>query len=401
MVKIEKYFFQFLLFFLISFSGESQTVASLEKKIKSIQKDIKLAEHLLKETAKDKENTLNQVSLLQAQIKQREKLIKTYQSQINLIEKDIQKNKKEIHSLQKDLEMFRKEYANLLLISYRNRNKINSFIFIFSSKDFNQALKRVRYIQQLNGLVQKKIQDIDSTQIKINIQLEQNEKKKKEKEIILANEKKEKESLVNDKEKLNNQVARLKKKEKQIQKDISTKNKETQNLKKQIENIIAEEIRKAKEREEKAKKNNIKSIDYELSDNFVRNKGKFPWPVKEGIITGKYGLNQHPTQKKVTVNNNGIDITVPKDSKARAIFDGEVSIVSNQGSKIFILIRHGFYFTLYSGLDKAYVKKGDKVSTKEEIGHIHTNASDNKTVLHFELWQENKTTMDPSIWLSH
>ncbi len=399
MVKNNKIILPLLFFFLIAFSGKSQTVESLEKKIKTIQKDIKLAEKLLKETAKDKEATINQVTLLQTQINQRESLIKTYQSQVNALNKDIQENKKEISALEKDLALYRKEYSNLLVICYRNKGKANNLLFIFSSEDFNQAIRRMRYIQELNGLVKEKIEEIDSTQIKINIQLEKNQKNKNEIEKILSEEKKEKATLLKERDNLNKDIASLKKKESQIQKDIKKKENETKELKKQIEKIIAEEIRKAKEREEAAKKNNVKSIDYNLSSNFAQNKGKLPYPVEQGIITGKYGLSQHPTQKKVTVNNNGIDISTIKGAKARSVFDGEICFITSQGGNNVILIRHGLYFTLYSNLEKVFVKVGDKVSTGQEIGRIHTNVSDGKTILHFEIWQENKTTVNPALWI--
>ncbi len=389
----------FILLLLMSLSGNCQSVESLEKKIQSIQQDIKLAEKLLKETSKDKETSINQVNLLQTQINQRENLIKTYQNQINAINKDIQKNKDKISVLEKDMALYRKEYANLLLINYRNSGKANNLLFIFSSEDFNQAMRRIRYVKELNGLVKDKIEEIDSTQIKINLQLEKNERNKKDKESILAKEKAERATLMKERDKLNTDIAALKKKEKQIQKDINTKEGQAKDLKKQIEKIIAEEIKKAKEREESAKRNNTKPIDYNLSNNFAQNKGKLPYPVEQGIITGKYGSSQHPTQKKVIINNNGVDISTTKGSKAKSIFDGEVCFITSQGNNNVILIRHGLYFTLYSNLDKVYVKTGEKVSTGQEIGRIHTNVNDGKTILHFEIWQENKTTVNPALWI--
>ena len=392
--------FLVLLFLLmINIAAWSQSAEALEKKINSIQKDIKLAEKLLKETSKNKETTINQVSLLQTQIKQRESLIRTYQNQVNALNRDIQKNKNEIADLKKDLTLFQKEYANLLLIAYRNKGKTNNLLFIFSSEDFNQAMRRMRYIRELNDLVKVKIEEIKDTQEKINEQLEKNESNRREIEKVMAKEKEENASLKKDRDKLNKDVASLKKKESQIQSDIKKKENETKKLKKQIEKIIAEEIKKAKEREELAKKNNTKSVDYNLSSNFAQNKGKLPYPVEQGIITGKYGLSPHPTQKKVTVNNNGVDISTTKGAKARSVFDGEVSYVMLQGNNNVILIRHGLYFTLYSNLEKVFVKAGEKVTTGQEIGRVHTNVSDGKTILHFEIWQENRTTVNPALWI--
>ena len=388
-----------VIFIMTTFAANCQSVESLGDKIQSIQKDIKLAEKLLKETSKDKEVTLNQVSLMQTQINQRENLIKTYQNQVNLINRDIQKNKNEITSLKKDLSLYQKEYSNLIVINYRNKGKANNLLFVFSAEDFNQAMRRMRYIQELNDLIKDKIAEIESTQNKINSQLDKNEKHKKEIEKILDEEKKERATLVKERDKLNKDIASLKKKESQIKKDIKKKENETKELKKQIDKIIAEEIRKAKEREAAAKKNNTSSIDYNLSSSFEQNKGKLPYPVEQGIITGRYGLNQHPTQKDVKVKNDGVDISTTKGSKARAVFDGVVCGSTSQGGNNVILIRHGLYFTLYSNLEKVFVKVGDKVATGQEIGRIHTNVSDGKTILHFEIWHENRTTVNPSLWI--
>ena len=388
-----------VIFIMMTFAANCQSVESLGDKIQSIQKDIKLAEKLLKETSKDKEVTLNQVALMQTQINQRENLIKTYQNQVNLINKDIQKNKNEITSLKKDLALYQKEYSNLIVINYRNKGKANNLLFVFSAEDFNQAMRRMRYIQELNDLIKDKIAEIESTQNKINIQLDKNEKHKKEIEKILDEEKKERATLVKERDKLNKDIASLKKKESQIKKDIKKKENETKELKKQIDKIIAEEIRKAKEREAAAKNNNTSSIDYNLSSSFEQNKGKLPYPVEQGIITGRYGLNQHPTQKDVKVKNDGVDISTTKGSKARAVFEGVVCGSTSQGGNNVILIRHGLYFTLYSNLEKVFVKVGDKVATGQEIGRIHTNVSDGKTILHFEIWHENRTTVNPSLWI--
>lgn len=384
---------------MISYVSKAQDVETLERQIKTLQKDIKLGETLLKETSKDKKATINQVNLLQAQINQREKLIKTYQDQINALNKDIQNNRNKVKELEKELQQLRKEYSNMLVITYRNKNKINNLLFVFSSEDFNQLIRRMRYIQELNDLVKNKIQDIDSTQIKINQQLERNERNKKEKERVLAQEEVQKSALVKDRDELNKDISALKKKESEIQKDIKTKEKHTKEIQKQIEKIIAEEIRKAKEKEQTNSNNSAELRDYKLTGSFAENKGKLLFPVDQGIITGKYGLSQHPTQKKVTVNNNGIDITTKEGSKARVVFDGKVCYITSQGSNNVILVRHGLYFTLYSNIDRVYVEIEEELKAGQNIGRIHTNVNDGKTILHFEIWQENRKTVNPSLWL--
>lgn len=368
----------------------AQDVKSLEKQVEKLQKDIKTAEKILAQTSKSKQTTVNQVNLLKTQISQREKLIKMYAKQIDNVNKEIGSNRRKISSLNNELDDHRAEYANLIKICYNNRNDLNNLLFVFSADNYNTAMNRWRYIKQFRELLQKKMYTIDSLQTKVNDKLRVNEKVKKEKDALLAKEKTAQNELLKDKKKLDNQLAELKKKEKSINKDIAAKKKQQQDLKKKIEGIIAEDLKNTKSHDS----NNVK-----LSGFFEQNKGKLPWPVAEGYVSQKYGTSQHPTQPKVKITNNGVDISTTRDAKVRAVFNGEVRMVFNTDNGTAVLIRHGNYFTLYSNLQKVFVKRGDNVKTSQEIGVVRTNSSDNMTILHFEVWKE-KTTMNPEKWLT-
>lgn len=388
--------FLFCLMFLITtVSCFAQSKDDLQKKVNQLEKDIRTAENLLKETAKSKEGTINEVNLLKVQISQRESLIKTYEQQISLVNKEIKRNKNEITTLQTELENLRQEYADLLVVCHKNRNNLNNLLFIFSSDDFNQAIRRMRYIKQFNDMVKKKMNEIEDTKSQIKNKLSQNETEKSNKQKLLDAQKKEKNSLEKDKKKLDTKISSLKKKEKSIKKDIQKKNKEAQALHDKIRQIIEEEARKV--REANAKDSKKTSVDYQLSANFENNKGVLPWPC-DGIVTGKYGKSKHPTQTKVTIDNHGIDISTTEGTVARSVFDGEVSTVFSTGKSNVVMVRHGLYFTLYANLDKVYVKSGQKVKTGDKIGVIHTSATENTTVLHFEVWNDKNHT-NPKSWL--
>jgi septal ring factor EnvC (AmiA/AmiB activator) len=65
-----------------------------------------------------------------------------------------------------------------------------------------------------------------------------------------------------------------------------------------------------------------------------------------------------------------------------------------------VIIRHGNYLTVYSNLNEVFVKEGQKVATKEEIGTVFTDKDeDNKTILKFQLWRENNK-LNPEDWLT-
>lgn len=389
MRKITYQIFIFLMFFSINVICNAQSVNDLEQQVNKLQSEIKTSQNLLKKTSKNKETTIREVELLQAQIKKRDDLIKTYEKQLALLNKETKGYKKDISNLQNELEKNRKEYADLLVIHYRNRNSLNNLLFIFSSEDFNQAIRRMRYIQQFNELLKHKMTEIDDTKSDIKKRINKNETDKKRIEKLNNTEKKERDELNKDKKQLNDKIAKLKKQEKSIKNDIAQKEKETKNLQAKIKKIIEEELAKRKANAE---------IDTKLATKFESNKGKLPWPVSSGVVTKKYGKNPHPTQSKVVVMNNGIDISTDQGANALCVFDGQVATVFNTGSTNVVMVRHGTYFTLYANLDKVYVKSGDKVKTGEKLGLVHTGASDNMTILHFEVWNDKNNT-NPEGWL--
>lgn len=399
-----------MLFFAPSaFSQKSRS--QLEKEIKALQEDISTTSKLLKKTSKDKEMTLNEVSLLNKKIKQREKLIKAYNEQIAVLDQEISKGQGNIKTLNADLKNLRKEYAQMVTFANRNRSHYDVLEFVFASSDFNQAFSRLRYIRQFTESRKNKMNQIANTEKRITGEVEASQKAREEQAAMLTDEKVQQAELQKEKEQLNSQIASLKKKEGQLQKDIKQKQQQAKNLQKAIDDIIAEEIRLANERakkeaEAKGKKaESSKGIvmtpaEKTLSTNFVNNKGKLPWPVERGVVSSSYGKHASVVSDKVTVTNSGIDIATDENAQARAVFDGVVTSVTKlTGSNTVIIIRHGEYFTVYSNIEEAIVKRGDNVKTKQNLGRIHTNKAENKTELHFELLKGQQRD-NPEPWLS-
>ena len=395
----------------------------LQNEITNLQNEISTANQLLKKTTKDKEMTLNEVNLLDKKIKQREQLIKAYNEQIAILDEEINAGQSNIKTLNSDLSKLQKEYSKMIVFANKNRSHYDRLGFIFASKDFNQAFSRMRYIREFSDARKLKMEQISSTQKQISNAVEATQQAREEQASLLKDEKAQQEAMQSEKEDLNKQVANLKKKEGSIQQDIKNKQQQAQKLQKAIDDIIAEEIRKANEeaerkRKEEEKKNADKGkasttttapkekgmaltpAEKTLSTNFVNNKGKLPWPVERGVISSSYGKHASVVSSKVTVTNNGIDIATTEGSQARAVFDGEVTSVTKlTGANTVVIIRHGEYFTVYSNLENVTVKRGDNVKTKQNIGTVHTNKNEGKTELHFELLKE-QDRQNPANWLS-
>ncbi|MCR5645531.1 MAG: peptidoglycan DD-metalloendopeptidase family protein [Bacteroidales bacterium] len=402
-----------LLALLLSLGGQAQrSKEALQKEINSLQKEIESANKLLKETSKNKEATLGQVSLMDQKIRNRQKLINAYNEQIKVLDRNIRQGENNINRLGGELRTMRGEYAKMVLFAYKNRSHYDQLEFLFASEDFNQASRRLRYIRQFADARKTKIDQIAATQRKVSAEVEANRKAREEQAALLAEEKAQQEALKQEKAELNAQVKQLKKKEGSIQQSIKDKQAQAKKFQKQIDDIIAEEIRKANERaaKEAAGKNKGKTTkpdkmaltptEKALSTSFSANKGKLPWPVERGAVSSSFGKHASAFSDKVTVTNNGVDIATTEKAKARCVFEGVVvSVVKPSASNIGIIIRHGDYFTVYSQLDEAYVNRGDKVKTKQDIGRVHTDRSEGKTELHFEL-RKGTETLNPSLWLA-
>lgn len=393
--------------------AQKKTKESLQKQINALQKEIENANQLLKETSKNKEVTLNQVTLLDKKIQSRQELINAYNEQIKILDKNIKQGESNIKKLGGEIKKLRGELSKMVQFAYRNRSHYDRLEFFFASEDFNQAMRRMRYIQQFADARQTKMEQIASAQKKVSDEVEANRKAREEQAALLAEEKAQQEVLKKERAELNNQVAQLKKREGSIQQSIKDKQAQAKKFQKQIDDIIAEEIRLANERAAAEAKKNKKSgattksdkmaltpAEKILSTTFSNNKGKLPWPVERGVVSSSFGKHASAISDKVTITNNGIDIATTENAKARCVFEGVVvSVVRPSASNIGVIIRHGDYFTVYSQLDEVYVNRGDKVSTKQNIGKVHTDRSEGKTEIHFEL-RHGTETLNPSIWLA-
>ena len=396
----------------------------LQENKKKIEQEIKYNNYLLSETKKDKQNSINQLILLKNKINKREELINNLNEEIGTLNGEINYTQKSVEKLKSDLEMLKAEYAKMLIAANKNRGLYSIIAFLFASENFNQAIKRIKYYRQYSGYRRAQANMILKKQTELTqkkLQLEN--QKQNQNQLLIVNET-EKKHLTQEKETKNTAIKQLQKTEKELIKTIRRKEAEAKKLERAIENIIAEEIRKAKEasriRAENAKKTTLKEDkttekpviktntdiltdtpeELALSNNFANNKGKLPWPLEKGIISGSFGPHSHPELPGIIINNDGIDITTNKGAVARSVFNGEVSaVIIGPNGKNVIIIRHGNFLSVYSNLENVFVRKGDKVNTKQRLGNISTDDEDNKTILQFQIWKGTRK-LNPSDWIS-
>jgi murein hydrolase activator len=390
-----------LLFFFLNIGSLclAQSRAELEKQRNAALKEIAETEEILGSLKKDKQSSLEMLELINRKLSLRNSLIANLSSDVTKVEAQITDIDNQVNLLNKDIKKIKDEYGKLIYRAYLNRNRYTPLMFILSSKDINQAYKRLKYIRQYSDYRKQQVKAISNLSVDLTNEIALLEAQKVEKSRLIKNKEAEIINLRQEEAQKTSIIAGMKSKERELGEKLREKNKIADKLKREIERTIRAEINRAKEAKKKDTKYVEPAEDIALSSDFRDNRGKLPWPTEKGIITGFFGERNHPEYRGVKIKNDGIDISTPGGAYVRAIFDGEVRhVFTVLGANNTILIRHGNYYSLYSNIVDVRVKTGDKVKTKQILGKIFTDDRSKSTVLHVELY-ENLTKLDPQLWL--
>jgi len=404
----------FALIFNISLLAQNKEALKNQKDL--IERDIAYTSTLLEKTRVNKNTSINYLGFLDKKISSQERLIQILNIELNLLQKQIIRLQRKIESsevliLKKEQEILKlkNEYGLMIYSLQKSKSNRNNLMFVISAENFNQAYKRLLYLKQYaksrKSQANQIIKNQDSLALNKERLISQQQliNNKMNENLLLISDKKVKlGTVIESKEEKRTIVAKLQKSEKLFKTKIQKQQKKALLLEKKIKIIIEEEIRKAREAAKKNSESSTISLTPEakiISDKFSANKGSLPWPLDQGLIVQFFGKQKHRIFNEVETFNNGINIATNKNSNIRSVFDGKISrIFFIKGEGKAVLINHGEFFTVYSGLKEVFVKLGDKILAKEKIGVVLTDENDNKTELHFEIWK-GYDKQDPSLWL--
>lgn len=371
--------------------GES--VKELQKKQKKLQAEIEQTNKMLKQTKKDESATMNKLQLLNQNIKTQKKLIHTLDNEITALNREMTRLSNTRDSLQVVLERYKGDYAQMVKQSHYARMQQSPLLFLLASDSFQQLARRTRYLQEFAHFRQEQVRRIENTQAEIDTQNELLETNKADKQAALSSRKREQANLQRDERKQKNMLNQLKSKEKDLNKQIKQKQKKVDELNRKIDEMVRKQT-------EKASKTTLTKEQQLIAGGFEANKGRLPWPVEKGMISGHFGKQQHPVYSQVTIDNKGIYLQTTAGTKARAVYKGEVTSCFMVGGTYAVIVQHGNYRTVYSNLSKLSVKQGDKVDTKQAIGTIFTDPEqDQKTELYFQIYKD-KNIQNPELWIA-
>ena len=391
--------------------------AKLEAEKKENIQKINELNQIIEKTEQKKEASVGKLNALGERITKQSKQINLLSENQELLDMEVSELNKVTGELSGNLEQLKEEYAKMIYSSAKVSNKYNQLSFLFSSNNFNQLVRRYKYLKQYSEarakqavLIEKVRADLMSEQVKIL-------QKKQEQANILKEKITETQNLELLKGKQSNVVAQLNIKEKQLRQQLEDNKKAVERLENMIAKIVEREIRKSRQREQQRlqRENKIATTpkndkqpkasviemspeEQKVATSFSALRGRMPWPVKSGFISDRFGVHSHPILRGVKLNNNGVDIQTNAGNTVSVVYDGIVQTVVNiQGVNTMVAVQHGDYFTVYSKLSNVVVREGQQILTGQKIGVVATDG-DGTSEINFQVWR-NEVKQNPESWL--
>lgn len=436
--------------------------SKMQSRKSKLEKEILEMNRELEQTKTNKSANLNQLILINKKIKKREELINEIENEVGNIDSQVKSLNDTIYRITINLNSLKDEYARIIYSTYRNRSAYNRLMFLFSSRNFNQAYKRLKYLQQYTEYRKSQVKSISESRVILAAKKLEFEKRKSSKLTLKHSQEEAKDALANEKSQKDEKVKNLTSQEKTLLIKLRNNEVALNKLQVAIENLVLAEIKKANE--EKARKaasalvarqaadaadrkaraqaeadrkanaknttggkttdpeplaivtaprpsaaretpeqSNSMSVtaeDVALSGSFAGNRGHLPSPIDKGAIISSFGEHAHAEYQNIKIKNNGIDIISVPGAQAKVIYDGEISsVIFITNLNYVVIVRHGDYLTVYSNLETVTVKKGDRVKTRQSLGIVSTGQGESKSRLHFELWQ-GTIVQNPASWLN-
>ena len=385
---------------LVGAAVSAQDTRRQESRKAQLEKEIAAINRQLKDNARSSSRALTDLALVRRKISARQELIAESDREIRALDDSMKVRQQEINRLQARHDTLSLYYNRLVRGAYKNRDSRLWYMYILSSENIGQAVRRFGYLKGLSRNMSEQAKNIQETAAALELEKDRLAGLKEEAQVLRGQRQADVDALRGEEGESASLVARLEKDRRKYQDDLRKKNREVEALNREIAAIIRKATAKPKSSGKstaKGGKTTSTAVDETLSKNFASNKGRLPWPV-EGTVIESYGQHYHPVYKNVKLPfNNGVTLAVARGAQAKAVFDGTVSqVVVIPGYNQCVLVQHGSYFTFYCKLKSVTVKAGEKVKTGQVLGTVDTLSGEDQ--FHFQLWQE-RTPQNPENWL--
>lgn len=373
----------------------AQSLSQSQQRREALEKDIKILREQLGKTTSDHENALTQISIIQAQIDSRKKLLRESDAVIAGYNRQIKGLGAELARQERAMDTLQMHYTALVQSAYKNRDVKVWYMYLLSSENLPQAYRRLAYFKSLSSQIRKQSERIKELQKEINVQRSEVQQLRSEAQIVRRQRSDDLSQLSSEQSRQQALIKRLESNKKSYKTALLAKQKEQAALNKQIAKMLQEAASSAssKSSSKSSKAKPARPVDEKLSKNFEQNKGKLPWPVS-GPVVDHFGTSKNGS---IILKHDYISIACEQASVAKSVFDGTVVNVGLlPGFGHCVMIQHGAYYTIYGKLQAVYVHHGDKVTTGQPIGEVGVFSG--RSSLNFYVVQR-MTYLNPEAWL--
>ena len=227
-----------------SVAAQAQDVRREQERQKKLSEEIALIDGRLEKTKSDQKSSTHALSLIQAKITARNKIIQSLGRQIESLDEQIREKEAAIKLLNLRLDTLEMYHSRLVLNAYKNRDYKVWFMYVMSAKDLGQGLRRWQYLNNISKEVNRQAVEIKSVKKEISVQKSDIETIKAQTERTRRDEQTERQSLKNEEGQMQKTISSLKKQGKQMKKELDTKKKEMASLEKKIQQLLKSEMRK-------------------------------------------------------------------------------------------------------------------------------------------------------------
>jgi septal ring factor EnvC (AmiA/AmiB activator) len=363
---------------LASAPARADELKKSKKKQRAINVQIKDQEEKLRQAKESESTTLGVLDAINKKLHEKRQELRKYQSRLRKTEKDIRKVTSEISSLNAKLDRHRQWMARKLQAMHRHGRYGDMILILGASENTSDFAKRWRYLEDLARFEREMIEDYRSTIVALDTKESQLKDLRNSLSGVEQTVRESKDALAKDKQQKQKILATVQQEREAYEKML----RDLQEASKKLEKIIKEAERKKKF----------------ASKGFRKLKGKLPWPV-QGKVAIPYGAQKDP-KYNTPVFRNGIYIGSSQGARAKAVHAGRVVYADwFKGYGQLVIVDHGSgYHSLYANLSEIFLKEGDIINDRVDIGRVGDSSVINRPSLYFEIRYKGKS-LDPKQWL--
>ena len=407
--------------------------------IDQIAIQLQRSQSLLDVTLKEVDQQFRLASQLSRQIRLQEEKIRAIEQQITQSNQNIQMIEADIVQLEQDIDEAIEDYKETLTYVYKF-GKMNTLSVILTAPSLNTMLSRSVYLRRFEAFREAQVEQIRVNQASLQTRTQELRDENQLNEQLKGELSTENASLLQRKERLDRRITELQRDKGNLERQIASYQEEQGELEDALDSFSAQadalreaelERRRRLEQAQQiaqgaleglaggappensadispgagsadlatfAEEDDSEALLVSFEDQFQNQKGSLPWPVSQGVITKKFGVQVHPVFG-TRVNSLGVEISTSGGANVQAVSDGiVVAIQPIQGYGDVVILNHGRYKTAYGNLSELVVRRNQVVSAGDRIGASGTASSSRGEVVFFVV-RDGTENVNPEIWL--